>query len=217
MSEPQKKTLIWEYIYMLLITAIIGLLPFLYYKLPSVIMLIFVIFVVAGLIIVWKSKLSKKLLYFNNLLLFIFPACLAYFANCYIIHSMDTIIGVVVGVAVMDVVSFTKRGRNTLNAKASANMNTLARLSVCLPVPKKPGLQPIIGVGDLTYYSVIMIYFINSDGVQAGLIAFSVIFLGQLVNILAIMYVKKKQLFDGFPATLFPGLFIFIGAILHIF
>jgi hypothetical protein len=179
-------------------------------------MIIPVLFVTLGLIIVWKKALSKKLLYFNNLLLLLFPACLAYFAVSYVIHSTDIIIGLVAGVAVMDVYSFTKRGKNTLNAKACGNMNTLARLSVCLPVPKKPGLQPIIGVGDLTYYSLIMMYFVKSDGMKAGAITFLIILLGQLINILSIIYVKKKQLFNGFPATLFPGLFIFIAVVLNI-
>jgi len=216
MKENQKSNYLWEYLYIIGLTIIIGILPFLFFRLPFQLVLVILVITIFGVFTVWKKPLSKKLLYINNLLLLCAPLCLTYIITFIFIHTTDSFIGMIVGVAIMDVFSFTRSGRNTLNAKLFSNTNSLARLSVCLPVPKKPGLQPVIGVGDLTYYSLITMFSLKVDGITGGLIAVLILFIGQLVNIIFIAIMKKKQCTKGFPATLFPGLFIIIAIIFNI-
>ncbi len=216
MSSEHNVSYLWEYIYMLGLTIMICLLPFLSFRLPNWLVLIIILAVAACIIIVWKRNLSKKLLLYNNILIVIAPLCLSYLLDIFLLKSVDSLVGVILAVAVMDVFSFTKSGKNTLNAKLMGNMNALARLSVCLPVPKKPGLQPIIGIGDLNYYSIIIMFFLISDGITAGFIASLTIFSGQLINIASILMIRKKPWYKGFPATLFPSILIFIAVLLRL-
>lgn len=216
MSEHQNNNYLWEYLYIISLTIIIGILSFLFFWLPFQLVLVLLAITIISLIAAWKMPLSKKLLYINNLLLLVAPLCFTYFITYIFIHEVSSFIGMIAGVAIMDVFSFTRSGRNTLNAKLSSNVNSLARLSVCLPVSKKPGLQPVIGAGDLTYYSFITMFSLKTGGTAAGLIAITIILIGQLVNIILIAIMKKKHYTKGFPATLFPGLFIIVAIILHI-
>jgi hypothetical protein len=216
MNEKQKNNFLWEYLYIIGLTIIIGILALLFFRIPTQFVLVILSITIFGEFIVWKKPLSKKLLYINDLLLLCAPLCISFIITFIFIHTTDSFVGIVAGVAIIDVFSFTRSGRNTLNAKLSSNINTLARLSVCLPVPKKPGLQPVIGVGDLNYYSLITMFSLKTGGLTAGLIAVFIIITGQIVNIIFIAIMKKKLWMKGFPATLFPGLFIILAVILNI-
>ncbi|HEX3078363.1 MAG TPA: hypothetical protein VHQ24_16015 [Lachnospiraceae bacterium] len=151
----------------------------------------------------------------NNIINLFAPNVIAYFILFYIAKSKEFIFGYIVAVAAMDVFSFTKAGKQSLNRKLIGNTNSLARLSICLPVPRKPGLQPIIGVGDILYYTIITMFCIYSKNVTAGLYAAIIVLIGQLVNTVStsILIRVQKEHYKGFPATLFPGLFIFIVGI----
>lgn len=206
------------YFYILVITCIICVLPFFANRLSWSVMLIVLAVTMTCIVILWLQKLSRSNLYINNVLNLIAPVILAYIFITFVIKSTSTINGFIAGVAVMDVFSFTKRGKHTLNAKLASNVNTMARLSICLPIPGKPGLQQIIGIGDLFYYSMITLFFIHSGGLSAGRYAAFVILAGQLVNCVSIVILKRiqKDRYKGFPATIFPGLFIIIAYIIHV-
>lgn len=218
MNEKKHDNYYMEYICMLVITAIICSISFIIYKLPTLIMIISFIVIIAATVLLWLRKLTKKNLYFNDVLNLLLPNIIALFFVSNVIKSKSGIMGFMLGVAIMDMFSFTKRGKNTLNAKLVGNINTMARLSICLPIPGKPGLQQIIGVGDLFYYSMMTMYYIHFAGASAGLKTALIIFIGQLVNIVSIVLLKiiQKSRYKGFPATLFPCVFVIIGDCLHI-
>jgi hypothetical protein len=163
----------------------------------------------------WTKKLSKKTLYFLDILNLLETNLIGYLIIFFVSTSADTMIGILCGVIIADVFSFTKSGKNTPNAKVIGNVNTLARLSICLPVPKKQGLSPIIGVGDLIYYSMIITHSIKYQGISVGYISFLLILAGQLVNILFISIIIRKNWYKGFPATLFPGVFFIAAALIN--
>lgn len=215
MDNTKRKNFILAYIYIIAITFLVIALSYISIKIPILPMMITFIFVIAAICFVWKRKLSKFILYVNNVLLLLATNIIAYILVNYVIKSLDSLNGIVVSVSVIDVISFTKLGKHTLNAKLMNNTNSLARLSVCLPLPKVPGLLPIIGAGDLQYYSMITMYYIKTAGNMAGLYAALILVIGQLINIIAILILKKiqKERYKGFPATLFPGMFIFIANI----
>jgi hypothetical protein len=167
------------------------------------------------IILLWTKKLSKKTLYFLDILNLLEANLVGYLIIYIVISSSDTMIGILCGVIVADVFSFTKSGKNTLNAKLVGNINTLAKLSICLPVPKKQGLSPIVGVGDLIFYSMIIMHSIKYQGISVGYISFLLILAGQTANILFISIIIRKNWYKGFPATLFPGVFFIAAALIN--
>ncbi len=215
MKEFKRNYYFLIYLFLLVITFITTALCFIFYKMPVLPILVSLIIIIVGIYFVWLKKLSKRNLYFNNILNLLAANIIAYFLVHYLIKYQSTIIGMILSIAFMDVLSFTKRGKNTLNAKLIGNINTMTRLSICLPIPGNPGLQQIIGVGDLLYYSIITMFYLKSGGRSAGLHAAMLILIGQLVNIIAIQVLKRvqKEHYKGFPATLFPGVYIIIATI----
>lgn len=207
MSKNSTKKLTWEYGYMLGMTAISGILAFLMNKMSLPVILILFLVDLAGIIVLWLKPLSRKLLYILNVLNCLASVSFAYLLITAFIKSVDSFVAFIIILVVMDVFSFTKAGKKTPNAKLISNNNALPRLSICLPVPDKPGLQPIIGVGDLYFYGTISVFSIHHFGMSVFGYIVLLILAGQLINILLISYIKEKVWYKGFPATLFPGIF----------
>lgn len=200
---------------MLVITAVICIMAALLNSvtLNAVIVVFFIDLVL--IILIWAKPLSKKSLYLLNILNLLGAACLAYLIINKVIKSTDSFIAMIIIIAVMDVFSFTRKGRKTPNARLMNNTNALARLCICLPVTGKPGLQPIIGVGDLYFYSAILLFNLNMFSIHAFGRTFFMLLVGQLGNIIVISIIKNKSWFKGFPATLFPGLFCILSLFLR--
>jgi hypothetical protein len=213
MQEDQNKNFLWEYLFIWVVTLVSSIISFLCYNLKVEIMFVTFLVILICVIPLWKKQLSKKILYLLDMLNLLGAIVLGYLITLLFADSTGSMIGFVCGVAIMDVFSFTKAGKNTLNAKLANQTNTLARLSICLPIPKKQGLQPIIGVGDLVYYSLLMMYSLKSNTLPNGWTVFLLILVGQLINILFISIFKHRHWYKGFPATLFPGVLFVIAVI----
>jgi len=210
MSKIVPKELTWEYGYMLIMTAISCILAFLLNKMILPTIFILLIVNLAGIVVLWIKPLSRKLLYLLNVLNCLASVSFAYLLVTVFIKSVDNFFSVVIIIVVMDVFSFTKAGKNTPNARLINKNNTLARLSICLPVPGKLGLQPIIGVGDLYFYSAISVFSLHIFSANFFCYILLLVLVGQLINILLISLIKNKTWYKGFPATLFPGIFYLI-------
>lgn len=205
-----KKELTWEYGYMLGMTAISCILASLLNRLILPVIFILFLVVFAGIVALWAKPLSRNLLYLLNVLNSLASVSFAYLLVTGFLKSVESFASVVVIIIVMDVFSFTKVGKKTPNSRLINNKNTLARLSICLPVPGKPGLQPIIGVGDLYFYSAISVFSLHIFSANAFVYILLFVLAGQLINILFISMIKNKIWYKGFPATLFPGIFYLI-------
>jgi len=215
MDQTGKKKLTQEFGYMLGMTAIICILSFLFSVMSLPVAILVLLLDITGIVVLWLKPLSRKSLYLLNVLNSLGAASLAYLIVNVIIKSVDSFAAMIIIIVVMDVFSFTKAGKKTPNAKLVHNNNTLARLCICLPVAGKPGLRPIIGVGDLYFYSAILLFSLHIfDGNVFGLI-FLLLLLGQLANIIFISIIKNKIWYKGFPATLFPGIFYLIVLRIH--
>lgn len=210
MRKIVPKELTWEYGYMLIVTAISCILAFLLNKMILPTIFILLIVDLAGIVVLWIKPLSRKLLYLLNVLNCLASVSFAYLLVTVFIKSVDSFFTVVIIIVVMDVFSFTKAGKKTPNAKLMNKNNTLARLSICLPVPGKLGLQPIIGVGDLYFYSAITVFSLHIFSANFFGYILLLVLVGQLINILLISLIKNKTWYKGFPATLFPGIFYLI-------
>lgn len=207
----EKKSLAWGYSYMLGITSIICILAALVNKITLMVISIVFLINIVGIIVLWTRPLSKKSLYLLNIFNILAASSFAYLIIAFLIDSIESFVVMITIIVVMDVFSFTKKGKMTPNARLMNNNNALARLCICLPVPKKPGLQPVIGVGDLYFYSAIMFFSLHTFGVSVLGKVFLLIFVGQLTNIILISIIKNKVWYKGFPATLFPGAFYLVG------
>jgi hypothetical protein len=209
-SKIAPKELKWEYGYMLGMTTISCILAYLLNKM--ILPVIFILFLVdlAGIIVLWTKQLSRKLLYLLNVLNIFASVSFSYLLFTMFIKSVDSFATVVIVIIVMDVFSFTKAGKKTPNSRLISNNNTLVRLSICLPVPGKLGLQPIIGVGDLYFYSAISVFSLHFFSANFFGHTLLLLLAGQLINILLIAIIKNKIWYKGFPATLFPGIFYLI-------
>lgn len=183
--------------------------------LPVIGILFFVDMIV--IIVLWMRPLSRKLLYVLNVLNMLGAGSLAYLLMMLLGDSVESFVTMITIIVVMDVFSFTKKGKVTPNARLMNHNNALARLCICLPVPQKPGLQPIIGVGDLYFYSAIIIFSLRSFGISGLGWIILLVLAGQLANILLISVIRNKAWYKGFPATLFPGVFCLISLYISTF
>lgn len=162
------------------------------------------------IIVLWTRPLSRNLLYLLNALNMLGAGSLAYLLMMLLGDSIESFVTMISIIVAMDVFSFTKKGKVTPNARLMNHSNALARLCICLPVPQKPGLQPIIGVGDLYFYSAIIIFSLRIFGISVLGWIILLVLTGQLTNILLISVIRNKVWYKGFPATLFPGVFYLI-------
>lgn len=112
--------------------------------------------------------------------------------------------------SVFDIVSFTKLGEKTTNAKVMANRNLMWKLIVYGKSFKNKDLVPTKGVGDFLFYTLLL----------SGLYKFSnnelylfygecLIFLGCSINWIIVCCIYKNKNYKGFPATFIPFLMIF--------
>lgn len=118
--------------------------------------------------------------------------------------KLETIISIGAAVSVVDVLSFTRLGKRTINAKIMAKPSLAARLIL---YGKEPGdeLIPTCGMGDWFLYAL----WISGVGlISQEFVAFvfsaAAILLGTLIDNEVIKKLSKKESFKGFPATIIP-------------
>ncbi|EHJ01157.1 hypothetical protein CDLVIII_4654 [Clostridium sp. DL-VIII] len=118
--------------------------------------------------------------------------------------DIETVIAIGIAVSIMDVLSFTKYGKNTANAKAMSNIQFVSKLIV-YGKTRNNELIPTCGLGDYLYYAIWIVGIHNvSDKLWAYAIASLLIFIGTLVDSIIIGYIYKKDNYNGFPATIIP-------------
>lgn len=209
----ETKTISWVYSYMLIVTIVICVIAALTDMLRMPIIIILFLISITAIIVLWNRPLNKKSLYLLNIFNLLGASLLANLIVRLLVGSIEEIIIMIITIIAADVFSFTRKGKKTLNARLIRNHNTLARLSICLPIPNKPGLQAIIGVGDLYFYSTMILFSLHNFGSSGLPEAFLFVLVGQAFNILLIIVFINKDWYKGFPATLFPGLCYLAGVL----
>ena len=129
------------------------------------------------------------------------------------IIPLSSLIGIGMGISIFDILSFTKIGSKTTNAKVMANKNLMWKLIVYgksfngkKPIPTK-------GLGDFLFYTILLsgIYKI-SNNFYFLFYATCLIFLGCIINWIIVCFIYNKKWYKGFPATFIP--FIFVSPII---
>jgi len=147
------------------------------------------------------KKYDEKDLFINSLILFFtvihIGVLWGYFTD--VVTAM--LIGIIV--SIQDVISFTKFGKWTLNAKAMSNPKLLAKLILYSKSVKDGHLIPTKGMGDFLFYSlwVSKIYY-HELNIQYLLMAFVAVLIGTSIDYIIISKMYLNENYKGFPATI---------------
>ncbi|WP_150275480.1 hypothetical protein [Paenibacillus tepidiphilus] len=210
MPEWVKLWLRREFLYMLLLTLLMIVLALAAQRINPGIAVLVLAAGVAMSVWLWKQELSVKVLYRHNVLNVVCALALAVLIPALLKIDLSGYLSILSAVIVADMLSFLRIGRRTPNAKLMGNRQSLARLSICLPLPGRPGLTPIIGVGDLMFYALLTLAALQFPQALHPWIALPLVVLGQLLDIVLIVAAERRKGYKGFPATLMPGVLFII-------
>ena len=120
--------------------------------------------------------------------------------------DLESTISIGVVVTTMDIISFTKIGKRTVNAKAMSNKTVAAKLFV-YGLDKNDVLIPTCGFGDYLYYAMWIsgTHALSSFGMSYVFVAFLVC-VGTIIQSITVKVLAKRDGFKGFPGTVFPFL-----------
>ena len=120
--------------------------------------------------------------------------------------DLESTISIGAVVTAMDIMSFTRIGKKTVNAKAMSNKTVAAKLFV-YGLEKNDVLIPTCGFGDYLYYAMWIsgTHALSSSGIFYAFVAFMV-FAGTILQSITVKVLSKRDGFKGFPGTVFPFL-----------
>jgi hypothetical protein len=110
----------------------------------------------------------------------------------------------IIGVSLTDVLSFTRYGKHTANAKVMAKKDTVYKLVVLGYSLKTHKPVPTKGFGDFFFYTVLFasVFFTYGYPIAFGILV--LIFFGDIINSFVVGCIYKKPWYKGFPATFIP-------------
>lgn len=153
-------------------------------------------------------KYKRERLFLNGLISAFGVLCLGMMFGKNI--DLEGIIMIGASISLIDILSFTKYGKRTMNAKAMSNVNFMSKLIV---YGKEKGdiLVPTCGIGDYLYYAMWISGIHNvSDSLWAYVASAVMILVGSCIHYGIIAKIYKKESYKGFPATVFPFLCVAI-------
>ncbi|SFB30276.1 hypothetical protein [Clostridium frigidicarnis] len=118
--------------------------------------------------------------------------------------KLSNIVGIIIGISVYDVVSFTKKGKKTLNAKVMNNKNLMAKFIVYGVSLKDRSPVPTKGVGDFFFYTIIASGVYKFLDPVIAINSLIMIFIGCLINYLIVCHIYNEPGYKGLPATPIP-------------
>lgn len=120
--------------------------------------------------------------------------------------DLESTISIGAVVTTMDIISFTKIGKRTVNEKAMSNKTVAAKLFV-YGLDKNGVLIPTCGFGDYLYYAMWIsgTHALSSFGMSYVFVAFMVC-VGTIIQSITVKVLAKRDGFKGFPGTVFPFL-----------
>lgn len=203
MDDKIKKAYIWSIIYLLLEFLVIYIFKFI---LSDKFLYIGIIGIIYILINLFFIKYKRERLFINGILSFITVIFIGILLGNDL--ALEEIIGIGVAISIVDVLSFTKYGKNTLNAKAMSNINFMSKLIV-YGKGKKDKLYPTCGIGDYLYFSL----WISGLSKNVSIFIFFciAILVGNLINNFIVYKLHNNKNYKGIPATIIPFICIMIS------
>lgn len=153
-------------------------------------------------------KYKRERLFVNGLILALTVLCLGVLVGESI--DLEGILSLGAAISVIDILSFTRFGKSTINAKAMSNVHFMSKLIV-YGKGKGDILIPTRGIGDYFYYAMWIAGIWNvSNRLWAYVTAAGMIFLGTTIEYFIIARLSRREGYKGFPATVIP--FICVAA-----
>lgn len=122
--------------------------------------------------------------------------------------EFEDVLAIGAAISIIDILSFTKYGKHTINAKAMSNIHFISKLIV-YGKEKNDVLIPTCGIGDYCYYAIwISGIHAVSNSIYAYLVAACMILLGSCIHYAIIAKLSQRENYKGFPGTVFPFLCI---------
>lgn len=119
------------------------------------------------------------------------------------------LLGIGVGTSVFDVISFTKFGAKTTNAKVMANKKLMYKLIVYGRSLKGGNPVPTKGLGDFLFYFILLSGMYKLSSSYSFLLSGAcLIFLGCVINFVIIYLIYNRKWYKGFPATFIPFILV---------
>lgn len=135
----------------------------------------------------------------------IFGALAVMFTGIWLGKQLDLESTISIGAVVttMDIISFTKIGKRTVNAKAMSNKTVAAKLFV-YGLDKNDVLIPTCGFGDYLYYAMWIsgTHALSSFGMSYVFVAFMVC-VGTIIQSITVKYLQKEMDLRGSQARYF--------------
>lgn len=210
-KQLEQMALLWISFYIIVLSFVDIVLTFLIFKLPFFLVLATFVSVLTLAIWLWRRSVKDISVYFYSILN-MFGGVLLGVLLTYWISGEDRLISFLIGIAVMDLITFTKLGRWTPHRRLIESKGIIEKLSICAPIPVISKLIPIIGIGDIFCYALMVGATLKIWGVSSLWIPIVSIFLGQILNIFGIFSFRSKPWYRGIPATTLPILF-FVGGL----
>lgn len=123
--------------------------------------------------------------------------------------AVTSAISIATMVSIMDIISFTKFGTKTTNAKVMANKNLMIKLIVYGVSFKNQKAVPTKGLGDFMLYTILLASIYKaSNNVMFLFYGTILVFLGCVINWIIVYHRYDKIGYKGFPATFIPFLLV---------
>lgn len=149
---------------------------------------------------------KRERLFINGLVSALIVACIGISVGR--ILDLEGVVAIGTSISLIDVLSFTKYGKHTVNAKAMSNVTFMSKL-VVYGKGKGDILYPTCGLGDFFYYAMWITGTHNlSSDISAYGLAVVMILLGSILNFIIIGKIYTRENYKGFPATILPFLCI---------
>lgn len=153
-------------------------------------------------------KYKRERLFINGLISAFAVLCLGILFGKNL--DFEGILAIGAAMSIIDILSFTKYGKHTMNARAMSNVHFMSKLIV-YGKEKNDVLIPTCGIGDYLYYSMwISGIHTVSDSIYAYILVAIMILLGSGIHYAIIMKLCQRENYKGFPGTVFPFLCIAI-------
>ncbi|MDY5986760.1 hypothetical protein [Sporofaciens sp. SGI.106] len=153
-------------------------------------------------------KYKRERLFINGLISAFAVLCLGILFGKNL--DFEGVLAIGAAMSIIDIISFTKYGKHTMNARAMSNVHFMSKLIV-YGKEKNDVLIPTCGIGDYLYYAMwISGIHTVSDSIYAYILAAIMILLGSGIHYAIIVKLCQRENYKGFPGTIFPFLCIAI-------
>lgn len=196
MGNSLKKTYIWWIIYILAECLLVYIFK---YKVNEKFLYLGIIGGIYLLVNLFLLKSKQERFFVNGIILLVSVTLIGILIGNYL--SLLTIFCMGVAVSIVDILSFTKYGKKTTNAKVMSNPNMLYKLLI-YGKGKGDMLYPIYGLGDCFFYALWISGL--SKSIEEMLLLGLAVLVGSLVNMLIVQRIHMKQNYKGLPGTPIP-------------